>query len=92
MYRQAPAYNAVQDKGNAYAGGIGMLYITEDQKRRLKNLVSNADDLLQAAEIGKFLIRLDREIAVRAAKGNEPEESIAALQRIYDEVYLQNVG
>lgn len=73
-------------------GGIGMLYITEDQKRRLKSLVSNADDLLQAAEIGKFLIRLDREIAARAANGDEPEESIAALQKIYDEVYLQNVG
>ena len=64
-----------------------MFFITEDQKRRLRELSVNVEKM---EDINTFLARLDQEILSALGKNYAPTNRSDALQDIYDEVYNQN--
>lgn len=67
-----------------------MYIITDDQKKRLRALLENADEILAQDELDDFLILLDDEIVCALGDKYTTTDQSTALQDIYDEVYDQN--
>lgn len=67
-----------------------MYIVSDDQKKRLRALLENADEILSQVELDDFLMLLDDEIACALGEKYTTTDQSTALQDIYDEVYNQN--
>ena len=69
-----------------------MINITEDQKQYLKKQNVDICSALENDDLGELLLVIDDAIVDNIVDHNdEPDEIGIKLQRIYDQVYNQNV-
>ncbi len=69
-----------------------MINITEEQKQYLKEQNVDIREALENDDLGELLLAIDAAIVDNIVDHNdEPDETGIKLQRIYDQVYNQNV-
>lgn len=69
-----------------------MINITEEQKQYLKEQNVDIREALENDDLGELLLAIDDAIVDNIVDHNdEPDETGIKLQRIYDQVYNQNV-
>lgn len=69
-----------------------MINITEEQKKYLRERSVDITDALENDDLGELLLVIDDAILDNIVDHNdEPDEIGVKLQRIYDQVYNQNV-
>ncbi len=69
-----------------------MINITEEQKQYLKEQNVDIREALENEDLGELLLAIDDAIVDNIVDHNdEPDETGIKLQRIYDQVYNQNV-
>lgn len=69
-----------------------MINITEEQKKYLRERSVDITDALENDDLGELLLVIDDAILDNIVDHNdEPDEIGVKLQKIYDQVYNQNV-
>lgn len=68
-----------------------MIIVKPEQRRELKSYIDNIEELISADDIQNLLDAID-DVIVDNILGNndEPDDEGIRLQRIYDQIYMQN--
>lgn len=68
-----------------------MIIVKPEQRRELKSYIVNIEELISADDIQNLLDAID-DVIVDNILGNndEPDDEGIRLQRIYDQIYMQN--
>ena len=68
-----------------------MIIVKPEQLKELKNYIDNIEELIVADDIQNLLDAIDDVIVDNILKNNdEPDDEGIRLQRIYDQIYMQN--
>lgn len=68
-----------------------MIIVKPEQRKELKSYIDNIEELISADDIQNLLDAID-DVIVDNILGNndEPDDEGIRLQRIYDQIYMQN--
>lgn len=68
-----------------------MIIVKPEQRKELKSYIDNIEELIVADDIQNLLDAID-DVIVDNILGNndEPDDEGIRLQRIYDQIYMQN--
>ena len=68
-----------------------MIIVKPEQRKELKSYIDNIEELIAADDIQNLLDAID-DVIVDNILGNndEPDDEGLRLQRIYDQIYMQN--
>ena len=68
-----------------------MIIVKHEQLKELKSYIDNIEELIAADDIQNLLDAIDDVIVSNILENNdEPDDEGIRLQRIYDQIYMQN--
>lgn len=67
------------------------MVVTDEQRDKLKKYIFNVDDFIERNDVQDLLDEIDNVIVDNILGNNdEPDEEGIMLQRIYDQIFIQN--
>ena len=68
-----------------------MIIVKPEQRKELKSYIDNIEELISADDIQNLVDAIDDVIVYNILGNNdEPDDEGIRLQRIYDQIYMQN--
>lgn len=67
-----------------------MINLTNEQKQYLSSYIEDIESLIITDDVQLLLDRIDDEIVNIILGNDEPNEDVAKLQNIYDQIYNEN--